>query len=168
MIILVSLAGCIRLSTYHYHRSNQTRAKWCACRASFALRPDWCGPRRELRTASKLVWMGLNRPAPRSIQSQLSVFWSMTNQFILTYQITVHFDKLSNQEWARVNQNSACAYCVTTAGFQKVYKTWITTPASVAWLWLGNRISLHRSIQRVWSVILITQKHSKSVECNFH
>jgi hypothetical protein len=49
---LVSLSGCIRLST------------------SFCLHSDWCGPRGELHAASNLV----NRPAPHTIQSGMHTY----------------------------------------------------------------------------------------------
>jgi len=42
------------------------KSAWLQC--EFCLHSDWCGPRREIRTASKLVWMRVNRPATRTIQ----------------------------------------------------------------------------------------------------
>ena len=47
----------------------QNTCKVLCLHSEHCLHSDWCGPRSELHTASKLVQMGVNRPAPQSIQS---------------------------------------------------------------------------------------------------
>jgi hypothetical protein len=72
--------------------------------SDFYLHSNWRGPHGELCTASKLVWMGVNRPASQNIRSGMG---------------TCDLEHLpTHVGWITT----------VTAGFEMLYKTRITVP----------------------------------------
>jgi hypothetical protein len=82
---VVTPSRCVCLSTSVFIAKANTSAKCCTSsdskdksntkgsksawlQSEVCLHSDWCGPRREIYTASKLVWMSVNRPATQTIQ----------------------------------------------------------------------------------------------------
>jgi len=69
------VAGGLRLCLFidiSLSSKQHNTCKVLCLQSKFCLHSDWCGPHGEL-TACKLVWMGVNRPGPQSIQSGMGI-----------------------------------------------------------------------------------------------